>query len=202
MAREHISLALRYAILRRDHFCCMYCGARPPSVHLHVDHYVAVANGGTNDERNLITACADCNLGKSDTETIDRRVPGYRYEPVELCECERPSCMGRSGRDELEQDCFCSGCHGCDICGLLECPRIRYSSLDLEHSGYGGCTSVIRAERILTEYLDADQDSRGPLQGALNDLSRMFRKDIAKDVVDHVNRTVHGRRDVAEETTN
>jgi len=31
---------------------------------LHADHIVPVAEGGTSDMHNLVTACQDCNLGK------------------------------------------------------------------------------------------------------------------------------------------
>jgi hypothetical protein len=55
----------RFEIFKRDGFRCVYCGATPVRTPLHVDHVVAVANGGTNDPANLVTACADCNGGKS-----------------------------------------------------------------------------------------------------------------------------------------
>jgi 5-methylcytosine-specific restriction endonuclease McrA len=32
---------------------------------LHVDHVVPLAAGGTSTEDNLLTACEECNLGKS-----------------------------------------------------------------------------------------------------------------------------------------
>lgn len=38
-----------------------------PDVKLHVDHVTPVALGGTDDPSNLVTACADCNGGKSAT---------------------------------------------------------------------------------------------------------------------------------------
>ena len=31
---------------------------------VHVDHIIPVVRGGSNDDSNLVTACADCNLGK------------------------------------------------------------------------------------------------------------------------------------------
>ena len=34
-----------------------------------VDHIVPVSKGGTNDLDNLVTACEQCNLGKSDIGT-------------------------------------------------------------------------------------------------------------------------------------
>lgn len=66
--RNKISSKLRFAALSRDDFTCQYCGRKAPDVVLHVDHIVPVAKGGTDDMDNLITACRDCNLGKSDTE--------------------------------------------------------------------------------------------------------------------------------------
>ncbi len=54
----------RFSILRRDNFTCRYCGRAAPGVELHVDHIIPVAEGGQNDEENLVTACQDCNLGK------------------------------------------------------------------------------------------------------------------------------------------
>ena len=62
--RQAISKKRRFEIFKRDHFECQYCGATPPGVVLHVDHVVAVAMGGGNEDDNLVTACLDCNLGK------------------------------------------------------------------------------------------------------------------------------------------
>lgn len=62
--RKPLSKRLRYMVLRRDGFACQYCGAKAPDVRLHVDHIVPLARGGTDDIRNLRTACADCNGGK------------------------------------------------------------------------------------------------------------------------------------------
>jgi len=63
--RKAVSKRVRFEVFKRDSFTCQYCGGTPPKVLLHLDHIVAVANGGTNEESNLITSCADCNLGKS-----------------------------------------------------------------------------------------------------------------------------------------
>lgn len=63
-ARTAISKGTRFEVFKRDGFVCQYCGAHPPATILHVDHIHPVAEGGTNDQDNLITACADCNLGK------------------------------------------------------------------------------------------------------------------------------------------
>lgn len=63
--RESIRRSLRFQILERDGFRCVYCGATAKQAELHVDHIVPVVSGGTDDPSNLATACVDCNLGKA-----------------------------------------------------------------------------------------------------------------------------------------
>ena len=60
-----ISKRTRYEVLRRDNFTCRYCGAFAPIVVLHVDHVVPRKLGGSDKPGNLVTACQDCNSGKS-----------------------------------------------------------------------------------------------------------------------------------------
>lgn len=62
-----VSKALRFAVLARDNHTCRYCGAKAPSVVLHVDHVVPVALGGMDVPENLVAACVDCNTGKAAT---------------------------------------------------------------------------------------------------------------------------------------
>lgn len=57
-------------VLYRDSFTCQYCGRSAPDVVLHVDHVIPVSKGGTNSMANLVTACEECNLGKSDIELV------------------------------------------------------------------------------------------------------------------------------------
>lgn len=64
-ARKSISKKLRFKIFHRDGFACAYCGATPPSAVLNIDHIKPVSKSGDNDEGNLITACFECNNGKS-----------------------------------------------------------------------------------------------------------------------------------------
>lgn len=65
--RKALSKKTRFEVFKRDGFTCQYCGAPPTKSVLHVDHIGPVALGGTNDIDNLITACAECNLGKGAT---------------------------------------------------------------------------------------------------------------------------------------
>lgn len=64
--RKAISKSIRFEVFKRDSFKCQYCGASPPDVVLQIDHIKPVADGGTNDITNLVTACPKCNSGKSD----------------------------------------------------------------------------------------------------------------------------------------
>lgn len=64
--REKMTPTLRYAVIRRDAYRCRCCGfAVQDGAHLHVDHIVAIANGGTTEMCNLQTLCTVCNIGKA-----------------------------------------------------------------------------------------------------------------------------------------
>lgn len=63
--RVGLSKRVRFDVFKRDRFECQYCGAHPPGAVLHVDHIRPVADGGTNDIDNLVTACQPCNQGKA-----------------------------------------------------------------------------------------------------------------------------------------
>lgn len=69
--RKQISKRLRFEVFKRDRFTCQYCGKQSPDVVLHVDHIKPVSLGGKNTITNLITACQDCNLGKSNIQLSD-----------------------------------------------------------------------------------------------------------------------------------
>jgi hypothetical protein len=55
----------RFEVLRRDENTCQYCGQKAPDVPLQIDHVIPVALGGSDSPSNLVTACRDCNSGKS-----------------------------------------------------------------------------------------------------------------------------------------
>jgi hypothetical protein len=63
--RKAISKKLRFEVFKRDSFICQYCGKSAPEVVLEIDHITPVSKGGKNTITNLITACFDCNRGKS-----------------------------------------------------------------------------------------------------------------------------------------
>lgn len=65
--RKPLSVRTRFEVFKRDDFTCRYCFRRTPAVVLEIDHVVPVADGGSNDPMNLVTACWECNAGKSAT---------------------------------------------------------------------------------------------------------------------------------------
>lgn len=69
--RKPISKAVRFEVFKRDKFTCQYCGASAPDVMLEVDHIKPVSKGGTDDLMNLVTACRNCNRGKTNKELSD-----------------------------------------------------------------------------------------------------------------------------------
>lgn len=69
--------AVRFRILARDDFTCQYCGRRAPTVVLEVDHVQPRSNGGSNAWTNLVTACQDCNRGKSDALLTPAQVQAF-----------------------------------------------------------------------------------------------------------------------------
>jgi hypothetical protein len=56
---------LRFTVLKRDGFACVYCGGRAcDGVRLQVDHVVPWSQGGRTVLANLRSACGPCNRGK------------------------------------------------------------------------------------------------------------------------------------------
>lgn len=80
-ARTSISPKLRFEVFKRDSFTCQYCGRKAPDVlleirylKLEVDHIEPKSKDGSNDLLNLITACQECNVGKSNRRLSDSTV--------------------------------------------------------------------------------------------------------------------------------
>lgn len=80
-----VSKRTRFEVFKRDRFTCQYCGRTPPTVVLQIDHVIARSDGGPDDPLNLVTACEDCNLGKSDVplDRITRPIAEQMAEAAE-----------------------------------------------------------------------------------------------------------------------
>jgi hypothetical protein len=78
-----IAKTLRFEVLKRDRFTCQYCGAKAPDVLLHVDHVHPESKGGDATILNLVTACAGCNLGKSDRLLSDDAAINKQHAQME-----------------------------------------------------------------------------------------------------------------------
>lgn len=81
--RKSISKKTRFEVFKRDSFTCQYCGSKAPDVVLEVDHIEPVSEGGTDDLINLVTACFDCNRGKSNRRLSDQAVVQQQREELE-----------------------------------------------------------------------------------------------------------------------
>jgi len=58
---------IRWEVLKRDKFRCVYCGAKASDgIKLEVDHVIPRSAGGENSLSNLVTACERCNRAKRD----------------------------------------------------------------------------------------------------------------------------------------
>lgn len=93
-----ISKRLRFEILKRDGSACRYCGAMAPDAKLTVDHVTPVALGGSDEPSNLVTACRDCNAGKSSTSPTEAVVQGVSDDDIRWAAAIR-----RVADDLLEQ---------------------------------------------------------------------------------------------------
>ena len=82
--RKAISSRTRFEVFKRDGFKCQYCGRSAPEIVLRVDHIDPVANGGENDLLNLVTACFDCNAGKSDKLLSDNSAVELQVEQLQV----------------------------------------------------------------------------------------------------------------------
>ncbi|MBI3600744.1 MAG: HNH endonuclease [Nitrospinae bacterium] len=67
--RSPISKQMRFEIYHRDDFRCYYCKRHkdelPKGAHLTLDHKIPYSDGGDDSFDNLVTACSECNKGKS-----------------------------------------------------------------------------------------------------------------------------------------
>lgn len=60
----------RKNIYKRDNYTCQYCGRKPGSCELSIDHIIPRSRGGRSDWANCVLACVECNKKKGN-KTLD-----------------------------------------------------------------------------------------------------------------------------------
>jgi 5-methylcytosine-specific restriction endonuclease McrA len=63
--RQNAVTFSRRNVFKRDHTTCQYCGARPGSEELTIDHIVPRSQGGLTTWENCVLACVSCNARKA-----------------------------------------------------------------------------------------------------------------------------------------
>jgi 5-methylcytosine-specific restriction endonuclease McrA len=71
----------RRNVFKRDHLTCQYCGARPGSEELTIDHVIPRAQGGQTNWENCVLACVPCNARKAN-RTPEQAGMKLRRHPV------------------------------------------------------------------------------------------------------------------------
>jgi 5-methylcytosine-specific restriction endonuclease McrA len=71
----------RSNLFKRDRYTCQYCGARPNTSEMTIDHILPRSRGGLSSWENCVLSCFDCNKRKRD-RTPDESGMRLRKSPV------------------------------------------------------------------------------------------------------------------------
>lgn len=80
-ARESVVTFSRRNLFKRDHVTCQYCGARPGTSELTIDHVVPRSHGGVSTWENCALACVPCNARKAN-RTPEQAGMHLRKRPI------------------------------------------------------------------------------------------------------------------------
>lgn len=72
----------RKNIYERDNYTCQYCGEKPRTKDLNIDHVIPRSKGGRNTWENLVCSCVKCNSKKAD-HTLQESGMKLLKKPVE-----------------------------------------------------------------------------------------------------------------------
>lgn len=169
--RKSIGPKLRFEVFRRDGFTCAYCGETPPAAVLQVDHFKPVAEGGTDDLENLVTACFECNSGKSSTvvegvSPARKRAPS-KAEMEEALEQMRAYADFQREKVEIEDqllsdfsEAWCKAFDGCVKDGYFTCDTyFPYQSMVKKYLRSMGLPKLVDALDITRSRMGV---SKGP----------------------------------------
>lgn len=65
----------RRNLFKRDEMTCQYCGGRPGSNELTIDHVLPRSQGGDSSWENCVLACVKCNSRKADKTPQQAKMP-------------------------------------------------------------------------------------------------------------------------------
>ncbi|MEI7700845.1 MAG: HNH endonuclease [Planctomycetia bacterium] len=71
----------RRNVFKRDGYMCQYCGCRPGSEELTIDHIIPRSRGGDSSWTNCVLACIDCNTRKANRTPEQASMP-LRHKPI------------------------------------------------------------------------------------------------------------------------
>lgn len=74
--------ASRKNILKRDQYCCQYCGIHLCDKTATIDHVTPKSRGGGSTWTNMVAACKPCNLSKSNRTPKEAKM-NLRAKPKE-----------------------------------------------------------------------------------------------------------------------
>lgn len=176
--RKAIGKSTRFRIFARDGYTCRYCGGTPPQVVLVIDHLHPVAEGGGNDDANLITACRDCNAGKgkkllgtvAPTEEDGRRIAQEYAEQIDLAAMAAEAARTRMVMRDAMSDYWAS------LTGLPPTPSLLTLICNLvEEFGH----------EVVIPWMEATANKRLDQQNAAKYLSGIARNSRPKPNVDY-----------------
>ncbi|MBI4879058.1 MAG: HNH endonuclease [Planctomycetes bacterium] len=70
MPRREVPFTRRN-LYRRDRYTCQYCGGKPGSENLSIDHVIPRSSGGPTGWSNCVLACLSCNVRKANRMPAD-----------------------------------------------------------------------------------------------------------------------------------
>ena len=104
------SRRLRYEVFRRDNFTCRYCGASAPDAKLTIDAVTPEALGGSHkDPANLVTACDNCNGGKTSSSPDASLVADVAQDALRWSRAMQAAAgemLARASEDLDAHECF------------------------------------------------------------------------------------------------
>jgi hypothetical protein len=112
-----VSNRLRFEILRRDRFACVYCGApAKDGAVLEIDHVLPKVLGGKDKPDNLVTACVTCNGGKGAMHPDSPLLAGVEWDAVQWAAVSRLiDCFSEEERRQAyDEEIACAAGRGSD----------------------------------------------------------------------------------------